>query len=167
MGILIPMVTTVEDIIATKQHLHSVKEAMQEAGINGSSDVAIGAMIETPAAAALTGAILSEVDFVGVGTNDLLQYFMAADRDNERVIQYQDAANPAFLWLLEHIITEARKAGREQDVTVCGEVATDVRVLPHLLRMRYRAFSIPPVSATAFRKACADYIMGDGSTRVP
>jgi len=157
-GILIPMVTTVEDIVATKQHLDSVKEEMREAGIAYSSGVAIGSMIETPAAAALTGAILSEVDFASVGTNDLLQYFMAADRDNENVIQYQDAANPAFLWLLEHIITEARKAGREMDVTMCGEVATDARMLPHLLRMRYRVFSIPPVSATIFRAACEDHI---------
>ena len=157
-GILIPMVTTVEDIVATKRHLDSVREGMRAAGIAYSSDVAIGAMIETPAAAALTAAILSEVDFVSVGTNDLLQYFMAADRDNESVIQYQDAANPAFLWLLEHIITEARKAGREMDVTVCGEVATDARMLPHLLRMSYRVFSIPPVSATIFRAACEDHI---------
>lgn len=165
-GVLIPMVTTVEDIVATKQHLDSVKEEMREAGITYSSDVSIGAMIETPAAAALTGAILSEVDFVSVGTNDLLQYFMAADRDNESVIQYQDAANPAFLWLLEHIITEARKAGREMDVTVCGEVATDVRVLPHLLHMGYLAFSIPPVSATIFRAACEDHIARENGKRV-
>ena len=157
-GILIPMVTTVEDIVATKRHLDSVKEEMRETGIAYSSAVAIGAMIETPAAAALTGAILSEVDFVSVGTNDLLQYFMAADRDNESVIQYQDAANPAFLWLLEHIITEARKAGREMNVTVCGEVATDARMLPHLLKMGYRVFSIPPVSATIVRDACAEYV---------
>ena len=157
-GALVPMVTTVEDIVATRRHLDSVKEEMCEAGIAYSADVSIGAMIETPAAAALTGAILSEVDFVSVGTNDLLQYFMAADRDNESVIQYQDAASPAFLWILEHIITEARKLGREMDVTVCGEVATEARMLPHLLRMGYRAFSIPPASATVFRVACEDHI---------
>lgn len=151
-GILIPMVTTIEDIVAMKQHLDSVKEEMHKTGIAWPPNIKIGAMIETPAAAALTKAILSEVDFVSLGSNDLLQYFMAADRDNERVIQYLDAANPAFLWLLKHIITEAKKIGREMDITVCGEVATDVRILPHLLCMGYRAFSIPPVSASIIKR---------------
>ena len=79
---------------------------------------------------------------------------MAADRDNESVIQYQDPTSPAFLWLMEHIIRQARKAGREADVTICGEVATDTRALPHLLRMGYRSFSVPPVAAAHFRMVC-------------
>jgi phosphoenolpyruvate-protein phosphotransferase (PTS system enzyme I) len=156
-GILIPMVTTVDDIVAAKRHIVAVSEALRAAGTAFSPEVLVGSMIETPAAAAMTGAILSEVDFVSVGTNDLLQYFMAADRDNERVLHYQDGASPAFLWLMEHIIKQARNSGREADVTVCGEVATDTRALPHLLRLGYRSFSVSPVSATLFRGVCTQF----------
>ena len=155
--ILIPMVTTAEDIAATKQHLAAARDELHNTGMTYSSDVVLGAMIETPAAAASVGGIFSEVDSVSVGTNDLLQYFMAADRDNESVIHYQDGTSPAFLWLMEHIIKQAREMGHESDVTVCGEVASDMRVVPHLLRMGYRCFSVSPVSATLFRDTCAEF----------
>ncbi len=161
-GILIPMVTTVEDLVRTKRHWESVREELGEKGEPFSTDVVLGAMIETPAAAAAVGEILSQVAFISLGTNDLLQYFMAADRDNESVIDYQDATHPAFLWLMRHIIEQARKAGREADVTVCGEVASDARVFPHLVRMGYRSFSVSPVSAASFRSTCAGLSLNDG-----
>ena len=160
--ILIPMVTTVDDIKGAKSHLAAVKQGLRNTGVSFNPEVALGAMIETPAAALTVCDILAEVDFVSIGTNDLLQYVMAADRDNERVIHYNDAANPAFLWLLELLIEQARKLGREADVTVCGEVASDVRVLPHLLRMGYRSFSVSPVSAASVRDVCAEFTVEDG-----
>jgi phosphoenolpyruvate-protein phosphotransferase (PTS system enzyme I) len=156
-GILIPMVTTVGDIIEAKHHWIAVGRKLEREGASCSTDVALGAMIETPAAAAAVGEILSEVSFISLGTNDLLQYFMAADRDNESVLHYQDATHPAFLWLLSHIMEQARNAGREGDVTVCGEVASDMRVFPHLVRMGYRSFSVSPVSAALFRSVCAGF----------
>lgn len=158
-GILIPMVTTLDDVTAAKDHLADVRKKLRRAGVAFSRETDFGAMIETPAAAATVHGILGEVDFISVGTNDLLQYFMAADRDNERVIQYNDAASPAFLWLMEHIIRQAQNTGREADVTVCGEVASDRRVLPHLLRMGYQSFSISPISTTLFRSICAEFTM--------
>jgi len=160
-GILIPMVTTVGDITEAKRHWVEVSEELEREGVACSTDVVLGAMIETPAAAAVVGEILSEVSFISLGTNDLLQYFMAADRDNESVLHYQDAANPAFLWLLRHIIEQARNAGREADVTVCGEVASDMKVFPHLVRMGYRSFSISPVSATPFRSVCTGFTLNE------
>jgi phosphoenolpyruvate-protein phosphotransferase (PTS system enzyme I) len=156
-GILIPMVTTVGDVRAAKRHCVEVSKELEREGAACSTDVVLGAMIETPAAAAMVGEILSEVSFISLGTNDLLQYFMAADRDNESVLHYQDATNPAFLWLLRHIIEQARNVGREADVTVCGEVASDMQVIPHLVRMGYRSFSIAPVSAAPFRSVCTAF----------
>ena len=163
MQILIPMVTTVDDIKGAKSHLADVRQELRNAGVAFSPEVGLGAMIETPAGALTVRDILAEVDFVSLGTNDLLQYFMAADRDNERVIHYNDAASPAFLRLLELIIGQARALGREADVTVCGEAAADVRVLPHLLRMGYRSFSVSPVSATLLRSVCGEFSMNPGS----
>ncbi len=153
-GLLIPMVTTVEDIIQTKRIWMDVGQELDRAGIAHSKKVFLGAMIETTAVAVAIGEILAEVSFVSLGTNDLLQFFMAADRDNESVLNYQDASHPAFLWLLRHIIEQARSVRREADVTVCGEVASDMRLLPHLVHMGYRSFSVSPISAAAFRSVC-------------
>lgn len=156
-GILVPMVTTVEDVREAKSHLEEVSDELSREKTDFPSDVSLGAMIETPAAAASVGDILQHVDFISVGTNDLLQYFMAADRDNERVVRYNDATSPAFLWLMKFVIEQARQADRLDDVTVCGEIASDMCVLPHLLRIGYRSFSISPVLAGAVYRACATF----------
>ena len=154
-GIMFPMVTTRNDITQAKRILAEVGEELRARGAEPPQKVVLGAMIEIPAAAISVQDILAEVDFISLGTNDLLQYFMAADRDNERVVQYNDATAPAFLWLLEHIIDQAAEVGREADVTVCGEIASDPRMVPHLLRLGYRSFSIAPVAATTVRDVCA------------
>jgi phosphotransferase system enzyme I (PtsI) len=166
-GILIPMVTTVTDIIEAKAHWSAVGQELDREGVAYSRDVVLGAMIEIPAAAGAVAEILSEVSFISLGTNDLLQYFMAADRDNESVLDYQDATNPAFLWFLRHIIEQTRSVGREADVTVCGEVASDMRVFPHLVRMGYRSFSISPVFAAHFRSVCAAFNLNETAKGQP
>lgn len=154
-GIMFPMVTTVSDITRAKHILVEAVEQLELPGAELPQNVALGAMIEVPAAAIGVQDILAEVDFISLGTNDLLQYFMAADRDNERVLHYSDPTAPAFLWLLKHVIDQAAELGRAADVTVCGEIASDSRVLPHLLRLGYRSFSIAPVAAAAVRDVCA------------
>ncbi len=159
-ALLIPMVTTLEEIAQTKQILSEVKQALRKEGVEFLDSIKLGVMIETPAAAIATRDILSMVDFINLGTNDLLQYFMAADRDNEQVVEYNDPTNPAFLWLLEFILAEAGKTGHEDDVAICGEIASNLEMIPRLLRMGYRSFSIAPVIADAFRTLCAE-----GSTK--
>jgi phosphotransferase system enzyme I (PtsI) len=154
-GILIPMVTTKNEITRTKRVLAEVDGELRERGAKLPENVVLGAMIEIPAAAISAQDILLEVDFISLGTNDLLQYFVAADRDNERVVHYNDPTAPAFLWLLRHVINQAAAIGREADVTICGEIASDPRMLPHLLRLGYRSFSIASVAATTVRSACA------------
>ncbi|MFO7905829.1 MAG: phosphoenolpyruvate--protein phosphotransferase [Pirellulaceae bacterium] len=154
-SILIPMVTTKSDVVRAKRILAQVEDELRANGIELPRRIVLGAMIEVPAAAVSVRRILPEVDFISLGTNDLLQYFMAADRDNERVVQYQDPTDPAFLWLLEHIIDQAAKAGRQSDVGVCGEIASDPTMLPHLLRLGYRSLSITPVAAGTVRDVCA------------
>jgi len=154
--LLIPMVTTLDDIAQTKQILAEVKQALRKEGAEFLDSIKLGVMIETPAAAIATRDILSRVDFINLGTNDLLQYFMAADRDNEEVVDYNDPTNPAFLWLLEFILAEAGKTGREDDVAICGEIASNLEMIPKLLRMGYRSFSIAPIIADSFRTLCAE-----------
>ena len=155
-GILIPMITTMDDVIEAKRHFMSIKKELHENAIEFSENVALGAMIETPAAAIAVADILSEVDFISIGTNDLLQYFMAADRDNEQVLHYNDTENSAFLWLMKFIIHQAKDLGREYDVTICGEIASQPHIIPLLLRLGYRSFSISPVAATNIRNVCVN-----------
>jgi phosphoenolpyruvate-protein phosphotransferase (PTS system enzyme I) len=154
-GILLPMITTRDEIKQVKEYLQSVKKELRTEGKSFSNDFTLGAMIEVPAAAIAVADILEEVDFISVGTNDLLQYFMAADRDNEDVFQYRDYGNAAFLRLLRFIIEEATKMGREKDVSFCGEMASHPSFLPILLRVGFRSFSISPISAHAVRKIVA------------
>jgi phosphoenolpyruvate-protein kinase (PTS system EI component) len=154
-GILLPMVTTVEDIRRVKRHLEIARRELRREEKPFSPKIALGAMIEVPAAAFSTGEILRKVDFVSVGTNDLLQYFLAADRDNPELVEYGETPGPGFLSLMSLIIEQAIDQGRQNDVSICGEMAANPSVLPALLRLGYRSFSISPVLAPAVRKAAA------------
>jgi len=152
---LIPMITTVDDIREVKRLLESVKEELRAEDKPFSEEVQIGAMIEVPAAAISVGDIFEEVDFVNVGTNDLLQYFVAADRDNDAVLRYENFENKAFLWLLGFIIERAAELGKEENVTICGEGASDPELVPLLLSLGFRSLSITPTSAHLVRNAIA------------
>ena len=158
--ILLPMVTTVDDAKEAKRHFETVKADLRAEHMAFSEDARLGAMIEVPAAAIDTRAILEQVDFVSVGTNDLLQYFTGADRDNEEVLHYNDAENGAFLWLLRFIVEQARSVGRENDVMMCGEMASRPDLIPGLLELGYRSFSIAPVSTPAVREAIGTVNVG-------
>ena len=153
--ILLPMVTTVNDIRQVKQIFEDVKEQLREEGNLFSDEVRLGAMIEVPAAAIGISEILAEVDFVSVGTNDLLQYFVAADRDNEAVLGYEDFENQAFLWLLRFVVERAAELGKEHEVTICGEIASNAQLVPLLLGLGFRSLSITPTSAQSVRNAIA------------
>jgi phosphotransferase system enzyme I (PtsI) len=155
-GILFPMVTTINDIIEIKKHVEKVKEELHVEGKPFSSHVKLGAMIEIPAAAIAIQDILKEVAFVSVGTNDLIQYFMAADRDNEAVLRYGNNMDKAFLYLMRFMIDKVADIGRVSDVTICGEMASDPHLIPHLINMGYRSFSISPVYAGSIRKVISD-----------
>jgi len=155
-GILFPMVTTVKDIIEIKKHVEKAKVELNYEGKSFSPHVKLGAMIEIPAAAVAIQDILKNVDFISVGTNDLIQYFMAADRDNEAVLHYSDNTNKAFLYLLSFMIEKADEMGRVRDVTICGEMASDPHLIPLLIHAGYRSFSISPVSAQSIRDVIAN-----------
>lgn len=159
-GILLPMVTTVSDLCRARQHVDAARRGLEEEG-HSPPPARLGAMIETPAAAVGIRDLLAEVDFVSLGTNDLLQYFMAADRDNEDVLQYNDPRDRSFVWLLDFIIRQAAEMGREEDVAICGEIASRPDMLPLLLRLGYRTFSVSPVMADDLRAAIGRTRVGD------
>ena len=160
--ILLPMITDVGDVRKAREYLTACKEELTARGLSFNDEVKLGAMIEIPSAAILAFEILQEVDFISIGTNDLLQYLTGADRDNPDVLRYYDPQNVAFRWLLAHILEGARKLGREKDVTICGEIAANPQIVPLLLKMGFRCFSIPPVDSEEIRNVIAHVSLCEG-----
>ncbi len=128
--ILVPMVTTREEIdligALTKEIQHECKEKRIPCG----TDIPIGIMVETPAAAFAIGQFAQAVDFFSIGTNDLSQYFFAADRENKKVSQLNNVLNPTFIRLLKKVIDDAHQY--DKPVGICGEMAGNLQVLPLL-----------------------------------
>ncbi len=130
--VMFPMVVDVEEIRTAKQILNECEEELKSEG-KEVGRVEVGVMIETPAAAILAGELAPEVSFFSIGTNDLVQYVLAADRGNERLRRLQEADHPAVLKLIEKTCEAAREAGIW--VGVCGEAAADPALIPKLVEL--------------------------------
>ena len=121
--IMFPMIGTVSDIIKAKKVLDRAKDELRGSGIPYSQDVEIGVMLEVPSALITADQVARYVDFASVGTNDLCQYTMAADRMNSRVGGYTDPFSPAVLRLIAYAADEFKKLGKK--LSVCGESASN------------------------------------------
>ncbi len=140
--ILIPMLTNLAEIRQVRALLEEVKAALDEEGIAYDPDIQLGGMIEVPAAAIAASAFAEELDFLSIGTNDLIQYTLAIDRIDDQVHYLYDPLHPAVLQLIRSVI----QAGRDADipVTLCGEMAGDPDVVRVLLALGLTEFSMPP-----------------------
>jgi phosphotransferase system enzyme I (PtsI) len=149
--VLIPMVTEVDEIADVKDIFEGVKEEFRRKGQPFDEKIPLGVMIEVPAAAAMADLILKDVDYVSIGTNDLIQYFLAVDRSNEFVSYLYKPLHPAVLRLIRSVIQSARRAGK--DVVVCGEMAADPLSAIVLLGFGLRTFSMNPIFIPRIKKA--------------
>src|SRR5207247_4615349 len=136
------MITTLEEVKKLKRLLARTKAKLGRDGIPFAGRIPIGAMLEVPAAAICIEALLPEVDFVSIGSNALIQYLMAADRDNPKVAHLCDPFTPAIYRILNHVIGACRKRGKP--VTMCGEMAGRPRCVLALFGMGLRGFSMSP-----------------------
>ncbi len=124
LGIMFPMVTSVWEVREAKKLCEEVKRELKHEGVPYSDDVQIGIMIETPAAAINSDRLAKEVDFFSIGTNDLTQYTLACDRQNNDLGRFYDPHHPAVLRLIQHVTENAHKNGIW--VGICGELGADL-----------------------------------------
>ena len=141
--ILFPMVASVRELEQCRDVLAEIRSDLQSAGEPYGEDVKIGVMIEVPGAAMIIDQLCELVDFVSVGTNDLVQYTLAVDRENPRVSRLYNPFHPAVLRVLARIGEETRKAG--VPASICGEVAGDHYYTPLLIGLGFRQLSMSPV----------------------
>lgn len=139
--LLFPMITTLEEMRRVRSMVHRARRQLQAEG-REFGEAAIGLMVEVPAAAISIGSLLKVVDFVSIGSNDLVQYLMAADRDNPKVVRLCQPLSPAVLRVLSTVIDACRQAGKP--VTLCGEMAGQPRAFVLLFAMGLRSFSMSP-----------------------
>ncbi len=140
--ILVPMLAHVTEITQTLAMVEQAKQQLRERRCKFDENIAIGGMIEIPAAALALGPFVRRLQFLSIGTNDLIQYLLAIDRTDEAVAHLYDPLHPAVLRLLAQVIQTARKA--EMPVAICGELAGDPRMTHLLLGMGLRQFSMHP-----------------------
>ena len=141
---LVPMISSMEEVWQTRELVELCKKDLRGQGVPFDEGIQIGAMIEVPSAAILADQLVKELDFLSIGTNDLTQYTLAVDRDNDMVSALYQPLDPAVLRLIGNVSEAARAAGKP--VAVCGEMAGDPRYIPLLVGMGLKDLSMNPIS---------------------
>lgn len=139
-GIMFPMVSGVQEVIDAKAILNECAEELAAEGVDVPEEIEIGAMIEIPSAALSADLIAAEVDFLSLGTNDLIQYTIAVDRLNDRVAGLYQPTHPAVLRLIGMSVKAARGAGIR--IGMCGEMASDLRLTPLMIGLGLNELSV-------------------------
>ena len=147
--IMFPMVATLKEFRTAKKMYEEERQKLIDEGVTVSEDIQVGIMIEIPAAAVLADKFAKEVDFFSIGTNDLIQYTMAADRMNERVSYLYQPYNPSILRLIKNVIDSAHAEGKWAGM--CGEMAGDQTAVPLLVGMGLDEFSMSATSVLKTR----------------
>ena len=158
LGIMFPMVTSVWEVRETKKLIESVKKELQEEGIPYSEHVEIGVMIETPAAAIISDRLAKEVDFFSCGTNDLTQYTLACDRQNNDLGRFYDPHHLSVVRLLKMVVENAHRNGIW--VGICGELGADLDMTETFLAIGVDELSVTPRAVLPLRNKIRSLDMG-------
>ncbi len=151
--IMAPMVSRVEEVRTFRSWLEKIAAELDAEGLPRARRYKVGIMIEVPAAAMMADVLAREVDFFALGTNDLIQYSLAVDRNNRQVADLYQPLHPAILRMLRFVLDAGRAA--EIPVSLCGEMASDERCLPVLLGLGLRRFSVHPRSIGRLKRLAA------------
>jgi fructose-specific PTS system IIA-like component len=159
--IMAPMVATLEEIVGFKAAVAQAKQHLSRNGIAFQPDVKIGIMVEVPSVAFALDQLCKEVDFFSIGTNDLSQYFFAADRGNARIASHFSVRHPGFLRFLRQLVEQIHQEGKW--VGICGEMAADLRNLPLLLGLELDEISVPAARVHDFKRSVSKLRSADCS----
>ncbi len=157
--LLIPMISCLTELIATKEILRQVKEELTEAGMEFEHQVKLGVLVEVPSAVVIADILAREVDFFSIGTNDLIQYALAIDRVNEHVNYLYDTLHPAVLRLIRQVTSAGQARGLQ--VSMCGEMAGDPVNIPILLGLGIDELSMNSLSIPMVKKLIRSINMDD------
>jgi phosphocarrier protein FPr len=152
---MFPMVSTVDEVVRARRMLDA---AVARAGGTGPAGLQVGIMVEVPAAALKAAAFVPYVDFFSIGTNDLTQYALAAERGNAALAELADGLDPGVLRLIEAV---CRGAGERIRVAVCGELAADETATPLLTGLGVRELSVAPRAVPAVKEAVRSTQLAD------
>jgi phosphotransferase system enzyme I (PtsI) len=141
---MLPMVSTIGEIRRTKELIEECKKELRQEKISFDKNLKVGIMVEVPSAAVMANEFAREVDFLSIGTNDLIQYLMAVDRGNDLVADLYQEFNPAVVKTISFIINEGKKEGIE--VSLCGEMAADTLAIPLLIGLGLESLSVAPTT---------------------
>jgi phosphotransferase system enzyme I (PtsI) len=157
--VMFPLVSTIVELRQARMVLADVMEDLAEHGIAFNPKMPVGMMVETPAAVMMLDAFIKEVDFVSIGTNDLIQYTLAVDRGNKEVADLYNACDPAVLRLLRRSLDVAREAG--VPANVCGQMSGSVMYTQLLLGLGLRHLSVPASAVPEVKQACRSVSVAD------
>jgi phosphotransferase system enzyme I (PtsI) len=163
--ILVPMISSREEIREVRAQVKRVARDLRTQGHEIADHIPLGAMIEVPAAAIALPGFIGSVDFLSIGTNDLVQYLLAADRNNEALGELYTPLHPAVIRLLRDVIRLAHK--REKPIAVCGEMAGDPLYAPLLLALGLTEFSLHPNTLLEVRRLIRDCDLSALRARLP
>ncbi len=149
---MFPLISTLLELRKAKMVLADVMEDLEEQHTAFNRQMPVGMMVETPAAALLIDRFAPEVDFLSIGTNDLVQYTLAVDRSNKEVAELYNPADPAILRLIRRSIEGGDKAGIP--VNVCGQMSANPIYTMLLLGLGLRGLSVPPSAVPEIKKVC-------------
>ena len=156
--ILFPMISTIGEVRQIKRVLELTKRELRKEGIPFDEGIPLGVMIEVPSAAILADQLVREVDFFSIGTNDLIQYTLAVDRNNDLVNHLYEPLNPAVLRLIQNVVRAAKDAGKP--VTLCGEMAGNPACIPLLVGMGLTDLSMNPSALLEAKKSIRELAFG-------
>jgi len=148
--IMFPLIASVDDFIAARDIVYECMDELEEADVPFNRDTKLGVMMELPSAVEVADELAYEADFLSIGSNDLIQYMLAVDRTNEKVSSLYRAHHPAILRAINRIVAAAQTHGKH--VSICGDLSADSRMLPFLLGVGLRNFSIDIVNAPTVQR---------------
>ncbi|MBS1854962.1 MAG: phosphoenolpyruvate--protein phosphotransferase [Acidobacteria bacterium] len=157
--LLLPMITSLDELSEARTVIREAEAELDRAGLPFGRDIRVGVMIEVPAAVAIADGLAREADFFSIGSNDLIQYTLAADRTNTRVTPIADPFHPAVLDMLRRTIEAGRRGGIE--VALCGELAADPLATPLLLGLGIEEFSVSAPLIPGLKGAISQWSMAD------